>query len=68
MKCATLAQSYVMVWGLLKIIAPELTWHLKCLRIMYGSSCASLEVFLNPFAKGLAKNLPITVCDGIINL
>ena len=28
----------------------------------------TVEVFLNPFAKGLAKHLPITVCDGIINL
>ena len=27
-----------------------------------------IEVFLNAFAKGLAKILPIIVCDGIINL
>ena len=32
------------------------------------TSCASIKVFLNPIAKGLAKMLPITVCDGIINL
>ena len=28
----------------------------------------TIEVFLNPFAKGLAKLLPITVCDEIFNL
>ena len=28
----------------------------------------TFEVFLNPFAKGLAKFLSITVCGGIINL
>ena len=28
----------------------------------------TIKVFLNPFAKPLAKILPITVCDGIINL
>ena len=27
-----------------------------------------IEVFLNPVYKGLAKNLLMTVCDGIINL
>ena len=30
-------------------------------------SGVTLEVFLNAFAKGLAKLLPKTVCDGIIN-
>ena len=28
----------------------------------------TFEDFLNPFAKGLAQILPITVCDGTINL
>ena len=27
----------------------------------------TLEIFLNAFAKGLAKLLPKTLCDGVIN-
>ena len=40
----------------------ELSKDVKCFGILYWPS----EVFLNTFAKGLAKSLAIIVCDGII--
>ena len=35
--------------------------------VMMFWTIESLEVFLNAFAKGLAKFLPKTLCDGIMN-
>ena len=46
-------------------VMPARPWKFFC--SMHRARCALLEVFLNAFAKGLAKLLPKTLCDGIMN-
>ena len=49
------------------ILIPVVIWqNVSMVSMVYTNGI--MEVFLNTFAKGLAKFLPITVCDGIINL
>ena len=48
-------------------IADTLERKISVCKYDYWNLFAPLEVFLNAFAKGLAKLLPKTLCDGIMN-